>query len=132
MLLPLTYRFGFLLVSNIVRTGLSIMIEEVEIHRRRRRKQREAMTSRYWVVSLPVKDSSSSLWNRLQEQISKHSFDTPVYRVRSNFQQRSRDYDLILISISQFNIPNLRVGTLDSLLALGDDLLKVIFRVFIS
>ncbi|KAF2589096.1 hypothetical protein F2Q70_00040020 [Brassica cretica] len=61
------------------------------------------MTSRYWVVSLPVKDSSSSLWNRLQEQISKHSFDTPVYR---------------------FNIPNLRVGTLDSLLALGDDLLK--------
>ncbi|CDY26596.1 BnaA09g46810D [Brassica napus] len=61
------------------------------------------MTSRYWVVSLPVKDSSSTLWNRLQEQISKHSFDTPVYR---------------------FNIPNLRVGTLDSLLALGDDLLK--------
>ncbi|KAF3606628.1 hypothetical protein DY000_02045097 [Brassica cretica] len=64
------------------------------------------MTSRYWVVSLPVKEDSSSttLWNRLQEQISKHSFDTPVYR---------------------FNIPNLRVGTLDSLLALGDDLLKV-------
>ncbi|CAN6907881.1 unnamed protein product [Brassica oleracea] len=61
------------------------------------------MTSRYWVVSLPVKDSSSTLWNRLQEQISKHSFDTPVYR---------------------FNIPNLRVGTLDSLLAIGDDLLK--------
>ncbi|KAL0703950.1 hypothetical protein Bca4012_070375 [Brassica carinata] len=63
------------------------------------------MTSRYWVVSLPVKEDSSSttLWNRLQEQISKHSFDTPVYR---------------------FNIPNLRVGTLDSLLALGDDLLK--------
>ena len=87
------------------------------------------------MVSLPVKDSSSSLWNRLQEQISKHSFETPVYRVRSNFQQRSYDYDafdLILISISQFNIPNLRVGTLDSLLALGDDLLKVIFRVFIS
>jgi V-type H+-transporting ATPase subunit C len=61
------------------------------------------MTSRYWVVSLPVKDSATTLWNGLQEQISKHSFDTPVYR---------------------FNIPNLRVGTLDSLLALGDDLLK--------
>ncbi|CAN1839044.1 V-type proton ATPase subunit C [Linum perenne] len=61
------------------------------------------MASRYWVVSLPVKDSASSLWNRLQDQISKHSFDTPLYR---------------------FNIPNLRVGTLDSLLSLSDDLLK--------
>lgn len=55
------------------------------------------------MVSLPVQGSASSLWNRLQEQISKHSFDTPLYR---------------------FNIPNLRVGTLDSLLSLSDDLLK--------
>nr|AIY85415.1 V-ATPase subunit C1 [Eriobotrya japonica] len=61
------------------------------------------MASRYWVVSLPAQNSASSLWNRLQEQISKHSFDTPLYR---------------------FNIPNLRVGTLDSLLSLSDDLLK--------
>ncbi|KAK2974004.1 hypothetical protein RJ640_026722 [Escallonia rubra] len=61
------------------------------------------MATRYWVVSLPVQNSASSLWSRLQESISKHSFDTPLYR---------------------FNIPNLRVGTLDSLLALSDDLLK--------
>ncbi|CAL1391349.1 unnamed protein product [Linum trigynum] len=61
------------------------------------------MASRYWVVSLPVKDSASPLWNRLQDQISRHSFDTPLYR---------------------FSIPNLRVGTLDSLLSLSDDLLK--------
>ncbi|EOY02920.1 hypothetical protein QUC31_017927 [Theobroma cacao] len=61
------------------------------------------MASRYWVVSLPVQNSASTLWNSLQDQISKHSFDTPLYR---------------------FNIPNLRVGTLDSLLALSDDLLK--------
>ncbi|KAB1199815.1 V-type proton ATPase subunit C [Morella rubra] len=61
------------------------------------------MATRYWVVSLPVQNSASSLWNQLQEQISKHSFDTPLYR---------------------FNIPNLRVGTLDSLLALSDDLVK--------
>lgn len=61
------------------------------------------MASRYWVVSLPVQNPASTLWNRLQEQISKHSFDTPLYR---------------------FNIPNLRVGTLDSLLSLGDDLSK--------
>jgi V-type H+-transporting ATPase subunit C len=54
-------------------------------------------------VSLPVHDSPFSLWNRLQDQISKHAFDCPLYR---------------------FNIPNLRVGTLDSLLALTDDLLK--------
>ncbi|PWA49055.1 ATPase, V1 complex, subunit C [Artemisia annua] len=63
------------------------------------------MATRYWIVSLPVQStaSSSALWTRLQEQISKNSFDTPLYR---------------------FNIPNLRVGTLDSLLALSDDLLK--------
>ncbi|PQQ01501.1 hypothetical protein Pyn_30260 [Prunus yedoensis var. nudiflora] len=61
------------------------------------------MASRYWVVSLPVQNSASSLWNRIQEQISKHSFDTPLYR---------------------FIFPNLRVGTLDSLLSLSDDLLK--------
>lgn len=61
------------------------------------------MASRYWAVSLPVHSSASSLWTRLQEQISKNSFDTPLYR---------------------FNVPDLRVGTLDSLLSLCDDLLK--------
>jgi len=55
------------------------------------------------VASLPVQNSASSLWSRLQDSISKHSFDTSLYR---------------------FNIPNLRVGTLDSLLALSDDLFK--------
>ncbi|XXG49733.1 hypothetical protein AAC387_Pa02g3826 [Persea americana] len=59
--------------------------------------------SRYWIVSLPVQTSHSSLWSRLQESISKQSFDTPLYR---------------------FTVPDLRVGTLDSLLSLSDDLLK--------
>ncbi|KAF9616253.1 hypothetical protein IFM89_029029 [Coptis chinensis] len=61
------------------------------------------MASRYWVVSLPVQNSATSLWSRLQESVSKQSFDTPLYR---------------------FNVPDLRVGTLDSLLALCDDLVK--------
>ncbi|WOH05457.1 hypothetical protein DCAR_0624874 [Daucus carota subsp. sativus] len=63
------------------------------------------MATRYWIVSLPLQASSSasSLWTRLQDSISKNSFDTPLYR---------------------FNIPNLRVGTLDSLLSLSDDLIK--------
>ncbi|XP_057970239.1 V-type proton ATPase subunit C [Malania oleifera] len=61
------------------------------------------MATRYWVVSLPVQSSASSLWNRLQESVSKHSFDTPLYK---------------------FTTPDLRVGTLDSLLSLSDDLLK--------
>lgn len=61
------------------------------------------MATRYWVVSLPVQSSSSTLWNRLQESISKQAFDTPLYR---------------------FNIPDLRIGTLDSLLSLSDDLYK--------
>ncbi|ERN06184.1 hypothetical protein AMTRI_Chr06g192430 [Amborella trichopoda] len=61
------------------------------------------MATRYWVISLPVENSASSLWSRLRESISRHAFDTPLYR---------------------FNIPDLRVGTLDSLLALSDDLVK--------
>ncbi|KAL2320369.1 hypothetical protein Fmac_029338 [Flemingia macrophylla] len=61
------------------------------------------MASRYWAVSLPVNNSASQLWTQLQQRISSHSFDTPLYR---------------------FNIPNLRVGTLDSLLSLTDDLTK--------
>ncbi|XP_010925033.1 V-type proton ATPase subunit C [Elaeis guineensis] len=61
------------------------------------------MATRYWIVSLPVQSSASSLWSRLQESISKRSFDTLLYR---------------------FNTPDLRVGTLDSLLALSDDLAK--------
>ncbi|CAM8942081.1 unnamed protein product [Rhodiola kirilowii] len=61
------------------------------------------MGSRYWAVSLPVHGSATSLWNKLQESISRNSFDTPLYR---------------------FNVPNLRIGTLDSLLSLSDDLLK--------
>ncbi|KAL5979319.1 hypothetical protein ACLOJK_019217 [Asimina triloba] len=61
------------------------------------------MATRYWILSFPVKTTPSSLWSRLQEAVSKQSFDTPLYR---------------------FNVPDLRVGTLDSLLALSDDLLK--------
>ncbi|XP_047956291.1 V-type proton ATPase subunit C-like [Salvia hispanica] len=63
------------------------------------------MATRYWVASLPVGQgaSASSLWTRLQESISKQAFDTSLYR---------------------FNIPNLRVGTLDLLLSLSDDLSK--------
>uniref|UniRef100_A0A2P2KZZ4 V-type proton ATPase subunit C n=1 Tax=Rhizophora mucronata TaxID=61149 RepID=A0A2P2KZZ4_RHIMU len=61
------------------------------------------MASRYWMVSLSVQNSATSPWGKVQEQISRNAFDTPLYH---------------------FNIPNLRVGTLDSLLALGDDILK--------
>ncbi|KAG0457756.1 hypothetical protein HPP92_022629 [Vanilla planifolia] len=61
------------------------------------------MATRYWITSLPVQSSPSALWSRLQELISRQAFDTPVYR---------------------FNIPDLRVGTLDSLLSLSDDLSK--------
>jgi V-type H+-transporting ATPase subunit C len=61
------------------------------------------MASRYWIVSLSVQSSASDLWNRLRESVSKNAFDTSLYR---------------------FNVPDLRVGTYDSLLALSDDLLK--------
>ncbi|CAL5444374.1 unnamed protein product [Camellia sinensis] len=60
------------------------------------------MATRYWVVSLPVQNCASSLWTRLQQSISKRAFDTPTY---------------LQYSQSSF-------GTLNSLLALSDDLLK--------
>jgi hypothetical protein len=50
-----------------------------------KKKKKKEMASRYWAVSLPVQNSASSVWNNLQEQISKHSFDTPLYRVFSLF-----------------------------------------------
>lgn len=101
------------------------------------------MASRYWVVSLPVQQTSSStsLWSRLQDSISKNSFDTPLYRVisfllpfcylRSPLKLSFLDHTIQLsLWFLQFNIPNLRVGTLDSLLALSDDLVKVNFICF--
>jgi hypothetical protein len=42
------------------------------------------MATRYWIVSLPVQTpgaTATSLWSRLQDGISRHSFDTPLYRV---------------------------------------------------
>nr|ADE77882.1 unknown [Picea sitchensis] len=62
-----------------------------------------AATSRYCLVSLPVQNSATSTWHLLQDGIFKSAFDTSTYRL---------------------NIPDLRVGTLDSLLALSDDLNK--------
>ncbi|RVX17909.1 V-type proton ATPase subunit C [Vitis vinifera] len=87
------------------------------------------MATRYWVVSLPVPTSASSLWSRLQESISKHSFDTPLYRV---IVAAFLSFSVWLLGIRGkpnghfefFNTPDLRVGTLDSLLSLSDDLLK--------
>ncbi|XVF60678.1 hypothetical protein PTKIN_Ptkin08bG0067500 [Pterospermum kingtungense] len=41
------------------------------------------MATRYRVVSLLVRTSTSTLWATLQEQISIHSFNTPLYRSNS-------------------------------------------------
>lgn len=50
-----------------------------------------SMTTRYWVASLPIAQgsSSSSLWSRLQESISKQAFDTALYRVTIWFLRNS-------------------------------------------
>lgn len=60
----------------------------------------------YWLCALPLGDDSSDhVWNRLQE-LTTYTNDYSI-----NFK---------------FNLTeNLRVGTLDSLLALSDDLIKV-------
>lgn len=61
------------------------------------------MASRYCLVSLPLHESANETWATLQQTITKIASDTPAYRLQ---------------------IPDLRVGTLDSLLALSDDLQK--------
>jgi len=60
----------------------------------------------YWLVALPLGDDSPDrIWDRLQE-----------------LSTYTHDYSLNFM----FKIPeNLKVGTLDSLLALSDDLIKV-------
>ncbi|CAI9787368.1 unnamed protein product [Fraxinus pennsylvanica] len=139
------------------------------------------MATRYWAVSLPVAQSSSTsaLWSRLQESISKNAFETFFFLKIEDLERfsgvvsSSLTVDGVLVdsyltrfvwdeakyptmsplreivdgihvqiakieddlkesisknafdtSLYRFNIPNLRVGTLDSLLALSDDLLK--------
>ncbi|CAM0953351.1 unnamed protein product [Alopecurus aequalis] len=49
------------------------------------------MATRYWIAALPVQSADgdsvaaakTALWARLQDSISRHSFDTPLYRVSS-------------------------------------------------
>ncbi|RZS08366.1 hypothetical protein BHM03_00039328 [Ensete ventricosum] len=73
-----------------------------------------AATTRYWIVSLPVHTSASATWNRLRESISKNSFDTPLYRVIHPLPF-SLSLGLVIVTVPS-----------DSLLALSDDLVKVI------
>eukprot|EP00897_Mesotaenium_endlicherianum_P000750 jgi/Mesen1/10676/ME000009S10467 len=61
------------------------------------------MPSQYWLVSLPISGTKESTWKALQDKLGKASFDTQAYKL---------------------HIPDLRVGTLDSLLAISDDLVK--------
>ena len=63
----------------------------------------------YWLISLPVGEGTDVVWTRVQSKVRYESELSQIYR---------------------FKLPELRVGTLDSLLALSDDLVKV--RILIS
>ncbi|CAM0955221.1 unnamed protein product [Alopecurus aequalis] len=58
------------------------------------------MSTKYLIASV-AGESESSLWRRLQASISRNCPDTPLYR---------------------FTVPHLRIGTLNSLVALSDSL----------
>jgi len=58
----------------------------------------------YWLVALPLLDGPDRTWSTLQ-QIST--------------------YNAPLSTNHRFSIPELRVGTLDTLMVLSDDLVKV-------
>ncbi|CAK9231233.1 unnamed protein product [Sphagnum troendelagicum] len=61
--------------------------------------------SKYILVSLPLLNgqSANATWSNLYQSVSNIAFDIPIYK---------------------FQMPDLRVGTLDSLLSIGDDLTK--------
>lgn len=58
----------------------------------------------YWLVSLPLNEPQDRIWSRLQ---SKTVYEADL----------SQSY--------RFELPELRVGTLDALMVLSDDLVKV-------
>ncbi|CAI5520865.1 unnamed protein product [Closterium sp. Naga37s-1] len=61
------------------------------------------MSRPYWLVSLPLHGSKESTWGALQDSLNRSLSDLPYYKLY---------------------VPGLRVGTLDSLLSLSDDLVK--------
>ena len=58
----------------------------------------------YWLVSLPLDEPQDRIWSRLQSKTVYESDLAQSYR---------------------FEMPELRVGTLDALMVLSDDLVKV-------
>ena len=58
----------------------------------------------YWLVALPLLDGVERTWSTLQQGTT---------------------YNALLASNHRFSIPELRVGTLDTLMVLSDDLIKV-------
>ena len=58
----------------------------------------------YWLVSLPLNEAQDRIWSRLQSKTA---------------------YESDLAQSFRFELPELRVGTLDSLMVLSDDLVKV-------
>jgi V-type H+-transporting ATPase subunit C len=58
----------------------------------------------YWLVSLPLVEAQDRIWSRLQSKTV---------------------YEADLSQTFRFELPELRVGTLDSLMVLSDDLVKV-------
>ena len=60
----------------------------------------------YWLVSLPLVEAQDRIWSRLQSKTV---------------------YEADLCQSFRFELPELRVGTLDSLMVLSDDLVKVPF-----
>ncbi|ONK70037.1 uncharacterized protein A4U43_C05F29600 [Asparagus officinalis] len=74
------------------------------------------------VVALPVQSSAASLWSRLQDSVSKQAFDTLQSSAASLWSrlQDSVSKQAFDTPLNRFNIPDLHVGTLDSLLALSE------------
>ena len=61
----------------------------------------------YWLVSLPLVEAQDRIWSLLQNKTM---------------------YEADLSHNFRFELPDLRVGTLDSLMVLSDDLVKVDFQ----
>lgn len=78
--------------------------DQGDVRGERRRGRSQVVDVMYWLISLPLTEGRDVVWTRVQSKVKFESDLSQIYR---------------------FKLPELRVGTLDSLLALSDDLVKV-------
>ncbi|KAG9510103.1 hypothetical protein GZH46_01362 [Fragariocoptes setiger] len=82
----------------------SLRLQLSQLSNNKTKNQQDAMSTEYWLISAPGEKTCQQTWNKLNETTSKYP------DLCKNFK---------------FHIPDLKVGTLDTLVGLSDDLAKL-------